>query len=49
MKSEAIIVERRQRARNGILAEIENITYSALRKYEVGTEQLQSSESEKSA
>jgi len=33
MKTQATNIERRQRERTGVLAEIENITYRALRKY----------------
>ena len=52
MNSEMTIVERRHRPRTGILAEIENITYAALRKYGIeGSMAQQNSEStpEKSA
>ena len=33
MKTQATNIERRQRERTGVLAEIENITYRALREY----------------
>jgi hypothetical protein len=38
MGSEAISVERRQHSREGILGELENITYGVLRKYGVASE-----------
>ncbi|MBV9341281.1 MAG: hypothetical protein JO159_10390 [Acidobacteria bacterium] len=33
MKTEAPIIERRQHSREGVLGEIENLTYTVLRKY----------------
>jgi hypothetical protein len=33
MKTQAITIDRRLHAREGILAEIENLTYSVLRRY----------------
>ena len=38
MSSQAISVERRQHPREGILGELENITYRVLRKYGIGSE-----------
>lgn len=35
MNSQAIFVERRERPRVGVMAELENITYSILRKHGV--------------
>jgi hypothetical protein len=37
MKTQAITIDRRQHAREGILAEIENLTYSVLRRYEINS------------
>ncbi len=34
MNSQAIFVERRKHSRDGILGELENITYSVLREYD---------------
>lgn len=41
MRTQAIISDRRQHIREGTMAEIENLTYEVLRRYEVdvGTEQ----------
>ena len=33
MKTQVIIMDRRQHRREGVLAEIENVTYTVLRKY----------------
>ena len=52
MKTQQVtIMERRQRSRYGVLAEIENITYSVLRKYGINgtTEYSPSSMVEKAA
>ena len=52
MKTEQVItLDRRQRAREGVLAEIENITYNVLRRYGINgpTEHSPSSMVEKAA
>jgi hypothetical protein len=38
MNSQAIFVERRKHSRNGVMGELENITYSILRKHGVLSE-----------
>jgi len=39
MKTQAILIDRRQHAREGVLAEIEDVTYRALRKYGISPAQ----------
>jgi hypothetical protein len=38
MNSQAIFVERRKHSREGIMGELENITYSVLRQYDTTSE-----------
>lgn len=38
MNSEATYVERRKHSREGVIGELENITYSVLRKYGVASD-----------
>jgi hypothetical protein len=35
MNTQPITMERRQRPRHGVMAEIENLTYNVLRRYEI--------------
>jgi hypothetical protein len=51
MKSQVTIMERRQHPRQGVMAEIEDLTYRVLRKYEINgpTEKPGSAVPEKAA